>query len=777
MKWTDIFKIYNLKKIRVDKILFLFTSISILIATSISLIIPVVNIENQKYTMKNLKTINGGDLSIVLMGEQPENFYKKLDQLEKDNFEIKTSSIQNCYYKKGSNNIMGVMSIGDYSLNDDEIILQNTLAKSLNAHIGDYIELDTRGNGKYKYKVKDIESLYSGVTRDAKLLGYGKINKTNNSKNIEGTSYIVINGKNIEKIKKELIEINNANQYSTLKDVKQENSDDLTMQKVVLSILSTVAYIFSALAIISTSLMIILKTKKDIATLRLLSFNPSSIKKAFMLEFSIWILLPILFSEILSFLSIKHILNYAGIIITSLSKESLISLFKGFIFNTLVFFILIYVALKIIDGIKAMAVIREDETELKKQNRRIAIWTILLIPLLLILYSISCDNIENIYGILAIILLLTFFLALTSVFIKLFSKVHFKNNIMIYSLNSIKKRFSSFLLILMSLTITLCFILIGFNLEHSLKENFKQGFANTLPYNYYVEGTNDDQIEQILTNDSAVKGFSRYSSIDGKIKNKEFYDKFVTISEINKEDYKLKYKLISGKNLFEGKEGFVIPDTLKDQYNINLGDVLEVQTPTGTIKEKIKGVYKSGGLNSSGIIKENVSLGYNKYFLVNSTNNNFINELTNSTVVSISDMGNSMSSYFSSFLKIFRLLSIICLFGTILFNINMIFMNCIQDQRDEEILMALGYNKNFIIKSQIVKMLIITFISSLLSLGIYSIVIKFFISMMTKISGNISFLTIISNIILSIVISIISFIPAIRNIIKRKELSLLREEL
>lgn len=46
-----------------EKILFIFTTLSILIATSISIIIPIVNLENQSYVELNIKEINGGEIN------------------------------------------------------------------------------------------------------------------------------------------------------------------------------------------------------------------------------------------------------------------------------------------------------------------------------------------------------------------------------------------------------------------------------------------------------------------------------------------------------------------------------------------------------------------------------------------------------------------------------------------------------------------------------------------------------------------------------------------
>ncbi|ARC86398.1 hypothetical protein U732_3415 [Clostridium argentinense CDC 2741] len=86
--------------------------------------------------------------------------------------------------------------------------------------IGDFVELDTKGNGKFKYTVKDIEGVSSGVDRDAELLEYGKVQQNEKLKNIDRREIIHVKGSDGEELKEELLEIDNSNFYSTITDKK-----------------------------------------------------------------------------------------------------------------------------------------------------------------------------------------------------------------------------------------------------------------------------------------------------------------------------------------------------------------------------------------------------------------------------------------------------------------------------------------------------------------------------------------------------------------------------
>lgn len=777
MKWVEIFNIYCLKQIKKEKILFLFTTISILIATSISIIIPVVNLENQSYVELNIKEINGGDLSIVINGEKTKGVEDKLTDFKNRGLNVTSAILQNCYYVKSTNNIMGTIAVGDYSLKEDEIILQSTLANSLNVKIGDFVELDTKGNGKFRYTVKDIEGVSSGVDRDAELLGYGKVQQSEKLKNIDGREIIHVEGSDGEELKEELLEIDNSSFYSTIDDKKKSVKAELVIQKTSLGVLSAVGYIFSILSIISTTIMLIMKRKKDIAILKLVSIDKKEIKKAIGTEVSLWLLGPIILSGFLSYYGAKVILNVSGIRINEISNQSLLLILKGMVFNGLIFFILVNIALITVNGINAMAVIREDEGIVKREKKKVVALTIISIPLFLTAYSLYSGSIETLGSSLLVIIVVASFLGLVSLAIKILSYKNFRSSLMMYSIKSIKNRFFSFALVLLSLTLTLWFILIGFNLESSIKDTFRSSFEEILPYDYYIQSKDNETLEDVIKNNKDVKGYIKTSDIAGKVTNESFNNMYrsICISEINKEDYKAKYKITQGQDLFNGEDGFVISDKMREMNGLDIGEVLEIETNKGQLKGKVKGVYESGGINTLNILKENVQFGDKISYFIKSDSGSFIDELTNCSVAGIGDMGDRIAANISSFMKVFKILSAVCLLGTILFNINMVYMNFIKDEKDEEILISLGLGKGFVMKVQVVKMILLVIFSSILSLGIYYLMVNLFFAMMINSSGDVSTEIVLINIVISIVVSIISFNVPLRKISQKRQLNLLRE--
>ena len=777
MRWIEIFKIYNLKLLKKERLLFLFTTLSILITITISLVIPQINLENTRYLENNIRKINGGDLNISLRGEQTKEFQDKIQELKTKGLEIKTSSFNTCYYKKQSNKIIGTMVSGDYSLERDEIILQSTLANSLNLKKGDFVELDTLGSGVLKYKVKDIEPMAMGVDADAELLGYGKVQQNKKLNISKARNMIYISGQDGEALKEELMKYDHSNIYTSIKDKKSGMERQMAIQSAVLGTLSTVGYIVSALAIISTTIMLILKRKRDIAILRMISVNIKDIKRALNLEISLWLAVPIFLGGLISYRVSKFILNYVGIEPGNITMENISLILKGVIFNIIIFFMLINIALMLIKSIKPLAIIREDEKLIKKSTKKIVIITSICLPLFLGAYSIYSGSIGTLGSSLIIILLIMIFLVIVALVVKLLSLIHFRNSVLMYSIKSIKNNFFSFILVLLSLTLTLWFILIGFSLQDSIKDNFNNSLNKILPYNYIAESKDNEGLENILNNESDVEAYTKTLGISGKVQNtlnNNMY-KSVSIDEVNKEDYNVKFKIKEGEDLFQGDNGIIISSEMKEKNNLEIGDMLSVETKKGTFQYKIKGVYDCGGINSLSILKEKVEIGESINYMVKSKSDKFIDKLKDSTVININSIGESLSSGLGKFLKIFRILSVICVLSTVLFNINMLYMNYSQGEKDDEIIRALGLGNSFLLKSQGVKIFFFIILSSALSLGVYYLSIQLFISAMFKSNVEVGLITVGITLINAFVLSLIAFNLPIRNIINKRDINLLRE--
>ena len=150
----------------------------------------------------------------------------------------------------------------------------------------------------------------------------------------------------------------------------------------------------------------------------------------------------------------------------------------------------------------------------------------------------------------------------------------------------------------------------------------------------------------------------------------------------------------------------------------------------------------------------------NILYLANIKSSDVADKLTNVGIVAVQNIGNSLEQSMNNMLKIFKLLCFICIFSSIIFNINIIYINSIEYFRNFVIVRALSIAKWELYKQILTEMIIILFITIIMSLGIYFWILKLAMGIMFGASVELTTKMIIPPILISlIIISIIFLIP------------------
>ncbi len=102
-------------------------------------------------------------------------------------------------------------------------------------------------------------------------------------------------------------------------------------------------------------------------------------------------------------------------------------------------------------------------------------------------------------------------------------------------------------------------------------------------------------------------------------------------------------------------------------------------------------------------------------------------------------------------------------------------MNYIENKKDETIIIALGIGKGFCMKYQLFKLLLLVATSTIMSFGIYVLVLKTALRLFLNSDIYISFLYLLASMVISTVLSIITFNLPIRNLKKKVSFELLKE--
>ncbi|SHI60126.1 putative ABC transport system permease protein [Clostridium cavendishii DSM 21758] len=792
MKLREILKLYNFRKFKKEKILLSFTALSIFIAVLVSLMVPQIAESHKRYMESNIRLLNGGDLKIrtrYLSNEFNEVIKDAIDK----GFEVKSKDVETgFFYLDSGKKVVGSIIVdgksynknseNDYNLKENEAVLCSRIAKNLNIKVGDKINVNASITGKREYTVKAIETLASGVDKDSEILGYGKLGRNKESlekdKNlVTKNGMVIINGKEYKALSEKLRNVENGYEYTTLDERRKEVKGEISREVAVLSIVTTLSYILSALGIISTTIMLLIKRKRDIAILKMLNVSSKILKRSMKVELGIIVGLPLILASISSIYFSKVFLRINNIEDLCTLNDKLPIILKGSLFNVFMFLIILNVALLTSNAIQPLSIIREDQTLVKKYIKRTAKITILLIPVMLIVYAIFIGQISSALSSIGILLFILIFFVAISIILKLLQLVPFRNTFWIYSIKTIKKNFSSFVLVILSITLTLFLILIGFNMDKTIRDAFNKSVDSTLPYNYMIGPQEGENIDSILKNDANISGYSKLYEYEGKVLNKGVKFRSATIAQIKENEYGTKFKILEGNDIYEGeKGGCLVSQEFIRETGVKFGEILNIETEQGNVDIKIKGIYDGGKIDSHKIITDFVRETNDIGYIVKANNDQWTNKIKKSCVMHIGIVGESFAEVAKEFLKLFKGLCFIAIFSSLLFNINMGFMSYMGEERDETIIRALGIGRRFNIKHEIIKFFIVMLASVIMATTLYNLIINSILKGFMGVTSNISIQMFGLIIIISFVLGIISFLFPINKLNNNKSYTILREE-
>jgi putative ABC transport system permease protein len=646
--------------------------ISVIISVSISLSIPQVISGTEEYLSNQASKINGGDLKII-ESFTSNTFDKKLNELKKTNLEIKESLVYSLNLNYKSNRLYCQLLVGDYNLEPNEIIIYKDIADKLKLNVNDEIELMNQ-----TYIIKGIDNNAFGVDQTSEMFGYCKVSAYNTVNNIPITKIVYINGDNIEKVKEDLMKIEPNFSFTTIKDQNDLIKEKLNVNIVALSTLNTMSVIMSILSILSSIIMIIIDRQKDIAIMKLISIKSKAIRKAFRFELKSFLLIPLIIGALTSIPIAKYLLTLKNV---ETEHNYLMYVVLGFVFYAIIYSVFINIATGTILEIKPLTVIRDEKVSYKKSFIKIGVQSVLFTILAMILYAMYIGKGASLISSFIIIAFIFIFFIITLLFIKILLMFKFKNNLITYTFKNIKSNSFSFTLTVLSIALTLWFILFGFSMETTIKESYNSGIQEKISYQYMMVSDDVIKAEDELNNSTDVNGYTKLNREIGTFISSDNNIKItVILCNINKDKYDQKFNVIRGQDLFEGLENDVlISENFSNQINKKIGEKLNVWINEEVISLNIIGIYESGGVNDNFILKAMNGKEPNKniLFLVNADNENFMQNLKNASIVNIDIMGLAILKMINEFLIVFKFLCFICIIASILFNLNMIYMNYI----------------------------------------------------------------------------------------------------
>ena len=769
MKWSDIFKKYNLQMLRNNKVVNIFMVISVMVAVSISLAIPQIETGLDEYWSGNAAVVNGADLKVEASYSSDE-FDKKMKELRKS-MNVTEASVSNSTISKGNKEIYADLLAGDFELDSKQAIISNNLATLLNVSEGDSIKVGTG-----EYIIKGIEKFASGVNKQAEEMGYIKIAASQDENTHAFCRLYFINGSNCEEVRENLTEIAPNYRYTSIQDVKEKFEEQNSTNIMSLNMLNTISIVMTVLSIVSGMILIISGSRRDIAVMRLEAIEVATIKKAFQAQFALLILPSIPAGAIVSFFVAKVILSGNGIDY-SLTPNIMVKLVLGIVLFAFIYSVYIKISCAMIKQINPMTVLRAAQDKIKKGKtvRKGILFTLFV----LIIYSFYVGSDNILAGSIIILLLFMIFYAVVFVLLNIITGIKPGKGIYKYTIANIKENRNSTILIILSLSFTILFFLVGFSLGKIIADNYNLGLDNKIEYNYMLSTGNEEEIKRVLKQNAETGYYTKLNLYDGIIYGKDNEKNKVVLCGIEEEEYGIKYHSVEGTELFaSGTEGILVSAELARSLNLNIGNKLVVEISECVAEYTIKGIYDSGGMNSNHILMPEHEVNADKkgfMYLARIDAVETLDMLENVQIVNIQNIGNALEDAMQDFFGIFRSICIICIVSSVIFNINLLYVDTLEKRKNHVIMRAIGLGKNNLYKSLLYQSVIVLILTLALSVGTFCLPIHFVMYMLFGVSNSISAGMMIVPILLALLLIVIIFMVPFNGIRKMYGYEELRE--
>jgi putative ABC transport system permease protein len=723
MKWFDLFKYYQLKKIKESKFSYFVIIVSLIISTMVAIAIPLINQSVINNIDVRAKLIIGADLKVETGSIISKRLADKIDQL-KDNNKITVSTVdiyqETAKYKK--NNVLYYLASGNYDLGD-KIIVSKSLANQLEIKVNDKFKIADNN-----YIVSNIEQDAYGIDQQSGLIGYIKISNKNviKSSSISSRVYL-INTSNPTQIKTTLSSLEGSYRYTTVNDEKKELLDNLKISLMALGAINTISILMTIMAVISSIFMIITQRKCDMAIMKCLSIYTKEIKRSLRFEIKLIVIFPIIIGATLSRFLASYLLSTQGMQFNTNNSPIIV----GSLFFIIVYFLFINAATLNITNINALSFFRNSKDGFTSSKTKLIIISGLYFIGIMFVYSIFyLQQSETIVSSFAIIILALIFFLFTIIILKLLTLFKVKNNSLInYTNNSLAANIPSFALNIISSALLVWLILFGFTFERTMGDSYTKSVENTLGYNYMmISSSNEKDVVTDLSENKSVTAYTVVYKNSGIIKNKNQSLEQISLGNIATKSSNVSFKIIQGKQLKDCNDNeILVSKNFITQYKLKLNDKVQAilgnsqyfDTSSNSYTEYIiSGIYDSAGINDNLLLHNSTDTNGHLMYLVNDTSDNLLNSMDEVTAVNISILGTGIQNVVAQYLVYFKLLCLICILTSLFFCLNMLYMRY-YDYTDVIIGQAIGLTRKFFFKSAIIKNVLSIIISGALAFCIY----------------------------------------------------------
>jgi|GEM_PF-2181013 putative ABC transport system permease protein len=745
----ELFKKYNLKTWKQSKFQIFLSITSIAIAVTILVSLKLVLALNNSWSIVNAKSINDGDINIVTTNSDISN--KQLSALDKltNDGKIKYTTIykiENNFTNGQITNLVDVKAIdSNYAyinkrissylkkLGKHKVLINRAAADKFCLKKGDIISLKLRGfSDNSKFTVEDVventdvldESVLGVIILNRSDLQSDKVFKKENL--VTNVNVVIDNKNNLADIKSELGKIFGSEIHmTTYEDRLQANINIEANETKAAEFIQMLVVIITGIGICFTTLLLILKRKKDYVLLSIHGMKEYMLRDIILYEtFKICvygIIIGIFLSLIITGLVEKNILIEMDIF--TIIEISIIPIVMTIIFiicQTMIFTIL---PITISKQIKPNSILRQEvqKIDYTKDYSNPMFKMVLLMVVCFSIYIGSLKTGAMYVSIIIISIMILYALAIGAIYLVVNINTKRGKHVLL-AIRNIKRQKNRFTICVIALTMTIIFCGLMFNLGQSILPSIigqiGQDLGYTISVNTNFDEKNIKDTEKVLHNNKFVKKYIKTINTSGRLKTiqgenvKAFIknENFSSENEIYTENLlnnnidvealdiskdMLSYNTTIGRwfNSKDVNKNYIVLGEMFQHLNININDEIELNIQGKMYKFTVLGICtRSDFRDNSGIyidintLKNNGYIGNSnskvKYLIQNSSGNekdlylSLTKNLNNSLVMDERDVFNEVNNYINHLTYVFiyicfiSIFSALCLVGNILMIIN-----------------------------------------------------------------------------------------------------------
>lgn len=719
MKSHNVFRRYNRNVILTNKMIALLLFISVSISVGISLAIPQISINIEDYWSEKAYSINGAELMIEA-NYPSEEFDKKIEELKKIT-EIRKSETFNTTIRANGKEVYANLIVGEYDVTGNEAILSSNLCKTLKVKKGDNICIEDK-----EYTIIKIEKLPEGVGKQAKEMGYIKVAQFDTGIRRVDSQLFLVHRKDDLSIEKELKKVGKDYYFSTVEEVEKELLEKNNVNMMALNMVNTISMIMTIVSIFSSIVLVIIKNKRDIAIMKIQSVSNRKIQRVFQSQFRS-ILYPAVFAGVLLSLVIVKLLLKQNDMDFRMTSAVITKIFLGLIFLTIIYEGYIRIVCKAIYKIKPLHILRNESHKISYKVEMLK--GILFTILALCIYAGYVGKNNLFAGSMIIFLLILFLGTVAFLIIKIITMVKIGDIFCRYTLNSIRERMYATLIVVLSISFTILFLLIGFTLSNIVAASYKNSLQTNLNYNYMLTTGNPENVENVLDQTDKTGFYTKLNMRYGTLITHTGISGKIILCGVGKNQYEVKYRIIKGDDIFGGQsDGVIVSEELSEHDNINVGNAISLQIGKTVLSCTVKGIYQSEGMNKNHILISEGEVDIAQQgvmYLAKIETDEVIENLKGVQVVNLYNTSNLLEESLQNVSKIFRSMCLICIVLSFVFNVNLTYIDILEQNKNFVVMRALGIRKKQLYKHLILKMCIIFILTIILSVGNYCIMISY----------------------------------------------------